>query len=184
MSVMFTPEQIKKEGYLLSYMSSEDITPEHCWAAVSCAKRKFADNRNVIDFIPRSLLTKEMCMDIVRQNGEALRSVPQEMIDREMCLIAVTQYGEALSRVPNEYKNIEMCQLAVAERGTALFYVPKEWITKELALIAVRTTPYAFGAVPEHLRDYDVCLRTLDHGNYNLVHSQISSDLFEKIHEY
>lgn len=181
MSTIFTPAQIRQDGYLLYYMRAEDITMEHCFAAASCAKRRYGDNRNIIDFIPRDLLTKEMCMDIVRQNGEALRSVPDEMKDREMCLAAVTQYGDALVAVPTKYRDKEMCLAAVTERGTALHYVPKELIDKELALIAVRTTPYALNAVPKHLRDYDVCLRAMDHGKLGHIYHLIPPNLIDRI---
>lgn len=184
MSAIFTPEQIKRDGYLLYYMQAEDISSEHCFAAASSAKRKYGYNQNIIDFIPRDLLSKEMCMDVIRQNGEALRSVPDELKDREMCLAAVTQYGEALVSVPTKFRDKEMCLAAVAERGTALFYVPKGLIDKELALIAVRTTPYALNAVPEYLRDYDVCLRAMDHGKLELIYRLVPPDIIDQISGY
>jgi hypothetical protein len=56
-------------------------------------------------------------MEMVKENGAALKDVPMERRTPELCRAAVDQYGEALQYVPEELKTAEMCLAAVERVG-------------------------------------------------------------------
>ena len=70
-----------------------------------------------LQFVPKGLKTKEMCLIAVTKYGRALQFVPEGLRDREMCIAAVTQNGYALSFVPEglKTKDKEMCLLAYSQ---------------------------------------------------------------------
>jgi len=82
-------------------------------------------NGDALQYVPENLRTPELCFEAVRQYGYELRFVPQELRTPELCLAAVRQYGDALEYVPENLKTFEICLAAVRQYGTALEYVPE-----------------------------------------------------------
>lgn len=131
--------------------------------------------------IDPSLLSRGLCLEAVRHNGEQLQNVPAEHLDREMCLAAVQASGRALRHVPEEVltddlilaavrqegrvlvqvsegrRSREICEAAILQDGTALARVPATVIDRDLCLLAVRQSGQAFQAVPHDLRDPEIC---------------------------
>jgi hypothetical protein len=96
---------------------------------------------------------REICENVVKQDGNALCYVPLELITKELCKIAVKQNGEALGWVPSELRTKELCKIAVKQDGGALGWVPSELITKELCEIAVKQNGWALCWVPSEFYD-------------------------------
>ncbi len=77
---------INKNGYMLKYMSTDNITNEICKIAVQ-------QTGNALRFVPEDKKTDEICEIAVRQNGRALYYVPENKKTKELCEIAVQQNG-------------------------------------------------------------------------------------------
>ena len=106
--------------------------------------------------MPEELITPEMCMEAVRNDGYALSYVPEEIKTAEMCMEAVKNSGTALEYVPEEFKTPEMCMEAVRNDGYALSYVPEEIKTAEMCMEAVKSNGIALKYVPEEMRTLDM----------------------------
>lgn len=156
-----THEQLQEDGWLLLEIPEKDRTYEMCKSAALGAIKHYDDNRNIIDFFPKHLRTRELCLEVVKRDGDALRSVPEHLKDREMCLAAVSGYGEALTCVPDNLRDEEMCRAAVLESGRAWWYVPTVLRDKALALLAVRSNPIVFMRMPDELKDETISLRVM-----------------------
>ena len=68
----------------------------------------------------------------------ALEWVPKHLVTPELCKIAVAQNGLALLSVPEHLRTPELCKLAVTENGQAILYVPdhlQQQIKQELGII-------------------------------------------------
>ena len=161
MQTNITCEQLKENGWLLPQISEADRTYEICKAAASGAIKRYNYDRNIIDFVPKNFRTYEICFEVVKHDGDALRSVPEHLKDRNLCLAAVSGHGEALAYVPDNLIDREMCKIAVLESGRAWWSVSNNIRDKELALLAVRTNPIIFLYMSDDLKDEAVCLRVM-----------------------
>ena len=63
---------------------------------------------------------KEMCIEAVKNNGNALQWIPNELRDKEMCITAVENDDSALEFVPNELH--ELCVERIDE-----MYDERQW---------------------------------------------------------
>ncbi len=50
-----------------------------------------------LNFIPREYLTREMCYDSVKGDGEAIKLVPEEFMSSELAYLAITSPGPCSS---------------------------------------------------------------------------------------
>jgi hypothetical protein len=73
-------------------------------------------------------VTKELCLEIVKHNGYALRYINLKLRDKEICLEAVRQHGGALAFVPMELRDENMCAVAAEQNTLALLHFPKLYI--------------------------------------------------------
>ena len=78
----------------------------------------------VLQSLPESLKTPEICFAAVREDGVALQYVPDSLVTPELCKIAVQQDGWALQYVPESLRTPEICLAAVQQDGNALNLVP------------------------------------------------------------
>lgn len=84
-------------------------------------------NGYALDFVPRQLRTKKLCMAAVRQNGNALYYVPKDLQNKETCLAAIRQNGDALYYVPEQLQTKEMCLTAAIQNAEST-----KWLSNEM----------------------------------------------------
>ena len=75
----------------------------------------------ILYYIPKRLLTLDLCKLAVQKNGDALCYIPKEYITYEICEIAVKNKKNALNDVPEEYK------MNMIEKN--VFQINKEYYT-------------------------------------------------------
>jgi hypothetical protein len=122
---------------------------------------------NDIKYIPKSVMTKDICELVVKNNGKVLQNIPEEFKTEELCELAVNQDGRALEYVPEEYKTKEMCELAIKQNEYALGYVPDELRTQELCKLAVQQSGALYG-VPKELRTKEIYELAIQQNGYAL----------------
>ena len=54
----------------------------------------------ILEYIPKELLTKEMCKKVVQNMGYLLKDVPDNMKTEEICRLAVRNYSDSIEFVP------------------------------------------------------------------------------------
>jgi len=111
--------------------------------------------------VPREVITEEICLEAVRQDGAALQYVPRQLITQEMYKGAVKTFGAALQYIQKELKTEEVCLEAVKQNGYALQYVPRELITEEVCLEAVKQNGKAIQYVPREVITEEMCLEAV-----------------------
>ena len=126
-------------------------------------------------YATKELITPEMCLLAVKNEGRALCYVPEEMKTPELCMEAVKNYGEALGYVPEKMKTLEICLEAVKKDGSALEYVPEELMTPEICLEAVKNDGLALEYVPEELMESELCMEAVK--NNGLALEYVSEEL-------
>jgi hypothetical protein len=89
------------------------------------------------------ILDQELCLEVVKQNGMALKFVKEQT--PKICLEAVEQNGFALLYVKEQTPKI--CLEAVGDEGLALLYVKEQ--TPTICLTAVKRDGYALGNVKD-----------------------------------
>ena len=102
----------------------------------------------VLQYVPDSLRTAEVCREAVQQYGRALAYVPEPQRTVDLCRAAVRQDGSALQYVPDSRRTEEVCLAAVERRGYVLQYVPDSRRTEEVCWAAVRQDERALAYVP------------------------------------
>ena len=80
--------------------------------------------------------TPEVCLEAVKQTGEALEYVPETLKTPELCLAAVRQTGEALKFVPEELKTVALCTEAVSKRPNFAIHFPDGMLLRAMAALA------------------------------------------------
>jgi hypothetical protein len=108
-------------------------------------------------YVPKGLLTEELCRIAVEQNGRAFSMVPHNLRTYEICRMAVVQDGLALRDVLGTLSTDEMGRIAVAQNGRALEYVPQKLRTDAICRISVAQNGLALQHVPEDLRTEALC---------------------------
>ena len=82
-----------------------------------------------LEFVPKNILSKELFILAVEQNGFALEYVPYKNRSKELCNAAFNNNVLALEHVPNRYKKTELCNAAVKSSWKAFLYVPESMYT-------------------------------------------------------
>lgn len=117
----------------------------------------------LLKHVPKPLRTPELCRLAVQQEGWALEYVPRALRTPELCRLAVQQEGAALRYTPRSLRTLELCKLALQHDdeslgyGSSLEYVPERLRTPELYEFAVQQNGKALEYVPEHLRTRELC---------------------------
>ena len=108
-------------------------------------------NGMFLQYIPDK--TYELCLEAVKQNGNALNSVPVNHKTYEICLAAVKSNPDcSLSYVPEIHKTYELCLEGVKQNGNMLYGVPENHKTYELCLEAVKNNYGVFRDLPEQFK--------------------------------
>lgn len=98
------------------------------------------------------VIEKEQYLEVVKNDGLALRSIPIEHRSSDICIAAVKDNGLALQYVPFEVITPEICSeiclAAVENNGISLAFVPNEFATSEVCLAAVTNNKDAITYVP------------------------------------
>lgn len=125
---------------------------------------------NAIQHVPDRHKTYDLCLTAVKNIGFALEHVPNRHKTFEMCFEAVNKNGNALRHVPDSVlysdRGYELCLLAVERIGEALEDVPSIYKTQHLCQIAMNEEHYSgLEFVPEEFIEYDQCLKVIGHCN-------------------
>ena len=94
---------------------------------------------NATDFkgIDDSLITKDVCLRIVKNSGYAIQYVPEEFKDDiDIILRALKSNGEALQYIPLYKQTQEMVNVAVGQNYDTIRHSNKEFRTKEIFIDA------------------------------------------------
>lgn len=116
-----------------------------------------SDGQSLLQFIPKQMITYEMCMRSVCNAFESLEFVPKRFKTLEICMKAVESWGLALEFVPKQFKSYEMCMKAIETDGESLQFVPKKFINLDMCIKAVKKDGFAFGSVPLGFRSIKMC---------------------------
>ena len=103
------------------------------WLAAIKKDRNYA----LMTVMPPELLSKDFCIAVVENNGDALQYVPLNYVDYRMCLTAIQHSGRALKYAPMKYRDPTLCEMAVRSFPRALQYVPELLRTSYLCNTAV-----------------------------------------------
>ena len=105
---------------------------------------------DALEYVPDDLKTKEICEIAVKNSGQALEFVPKRFIDKEMCEMVVSEenQGYGLEFVPPKYQDYEMCKKAVLYNGINLSGVTDKLMTQELCDLAIKQSPWALEYTP------------------------------------
>ena len=142
---------------------------------------------SVLEFVPREIIDRELCLAAVRSNGWAIQHVPKELLTDETvdaalaaepdviaqlppdrvtpqrARVALAKDGGNLRYVPEALRTQELCRLAVQHDPSSwsLRYIPEELLTPEMARLAVENDAMSLSRLPERLRTFDVCVAAL-----------------------
>ena len=116
-------------------------------------------------------VTKELCLEAVKQNGWALQYVPGNLRTEQLCLIAVKQNGFALQDVPKQLRTEQVCLEAVKQDGDALCFVPEHLRTEHICLEAVKQNKEVLQIVPKDMliRGLEKLIETSNHANISSI---------------
>ena len=95
---------VEHNGAILEFVPFAFKTEEICLKAF--ANNNF--NRNLIQYIPSEMLTKDFLLSVVGISGVALKYIPLELIDVDIICNAVTQNKSAIQYIPKEYETDEI----------------------------------------------------------------------------
>lgn len=123
-------------------------------------------------FASKKLITKELCLVAVNQNGLALHDVPpeevdngrsiRERLDRDIVIAAVQQNGLALRACSSLSIDKDIVLAAVKQNGLALEYVPAKYIDDNLILTSVNQNGLALKYVPVERITKELVFSALD----------------------
>lgn len=116
----------------------------------------------LIRFIPRNILTYDMCFKAVDICGFSLMYIPSYHKTLELCQHAVSTCSCILRYVPNKFKTYEMCLNAVKSKSyygnpdcecfNMLKFIPHEFKTIELCKIAYKNSMLTLKYVPKTIK--------------------------------
>ena len=107
---------------------------------IKCNKFILSDSRIIWN-------NEQLCLDVVKQNGYALRWIKKRT--RDICIEAMKQDGYALQFI--EHQTNDICLAAVKQNGHALEWVKKQ--TEEICLEAVKQNREALAYVREQTEE-------------------------------
>lgn len=99
-------------------------------------------HEHCLRYIPKDRLTRELILNILKEDGSQLSLVPVEMLDEEMCSIAVKTSGRVLEHIPPKFRTEEIVLAAIRTRPGAIVNVLDEPVlTDEMCEIALKGNP-------------------------------------------
>ncbi len=112
----------------------------------------------VIRSIPNSMITYEMYLTAIRQDGSIILVTPESMITSELCFAAVHQNGWNLEYIPKQFKSFEIYLEAVKQDGRVLQIISDKHKTKEICMTAVSQNGWSIQVVNESLLSTEICM--------------------------
>ena len=88
----------------------------------------------MLKYIDPYYRTKEMSIEAVKQNPDALWFVRKDILNYDICL----EDGMALNIIPDKHKTYNLCLEAVKQNGAAYYYVPDKHKTEKLRMETVK----------------------------------------------
>jgi hypothetical protein len=110
--------------------------------------------------------TPDEWLALLKKNGCLLNFVPKDMMTPEMCWTAVQESGYALEFVPAGYKTESLCLMAVRNAGPAFAFVPIYLMTHEMVDEAKKADKAHKKTMAEHI--LRATTEALDKLPYNL----------------
>lgn len=126
--------------------------------------------------------TFEIVKAVLQADGLVLNDVYKRLVTYELCLIAVKQNGLALECVVNKYPvflSDEIIEEAVKSNGLAIEFVSLDKISKKLARLAIcqpinekyrELYKYPIAFVPPQLIDYELSVESIKNAPLSLRH--------------
>lgn len=151
----FVPDELKDEKMCM-YAIANDLkafkfVPEDMRGSVlGESPREFITSHilwwKVLEDIPKELLSKEICSELIEKEVEFFPGVPEEFIDEEMCKSVLQRNGGYLKDVPEKLKTQEICNLAIKNSLMhTIEYVPEDKRTLELYTLMVKENSEYYG---------------------------------------
>ena len=111
----------------------------------------------ILSYIRKNRLTRDMCIQAVKQNGFAIEYVPHRFMTKEIVNTAISQNALALKCIPEEMRTFEICIKCLDIEPKALKYIPVKFCSKELCLQAIERDGDAAQGIPaKYKNDLDI----------------------------
>ncbi|MGN7940960.1 DUF4116 domain-containing protein [Virgibacillus sp. 6R] len=159
-------EAVKQNGRTLQLIPKNFHSLSLCLEAVK-------QNPSAIKYVSRKVMTPDICMEAVRNDGTIIAYstyIPDEFRTKELYLEAIKQNGEALKYVPDKYKSESICKIAIMQNGLALEFVPKNILSEELFVLAVEQNGLALEYVPSKNKTKKICNAAVNNNALALEH--------------
>lgn len=167
---------IEYSGQIISSIPAHLITEEICIAALS---HNYLNN-DLIQYIPKDLLTKKFAVSIVKISGVYLQYLPVDIVSKNVVLQAVKQTTSAIKYIPEKYQTDEvyialfdmmpqvlkhikkpslpLCEYALEKLPSALSYIKDASIlTEEMYKRAVIADWKNLRYVPDKQKTKELC---------------------------
>lgn len=108
---------------------------------------------NAIRYVNSEFLTNVVCMEAIKSNPYAIRYIDDKLKTFEICDLAVTSNGWTLKYIPNTIKKYdELCKKAVEFRSNVLKDIGEKYQTKKMCIDAVKN----FGPALRYVKNKDL----------------------------
>lgn len=108
-------------------------------------------------YIPKHLLTQEMCELAVEINVGNIEAVPDKFKTKEMCDMALDVNSQFLEHIPEKFITMEIAERCVDGLGYNILYVPQQLITHELCKTAVTDKGQSLQHIPDEFKTAELC---------------------------
>lgn len=115
-------------------------------------------NGLALKYVDIRLLTNEICLSAIKQNGEAIKILTDEQQHSPEVLQQLVKDNKTfIGFYDKKYLTEEICYEAVLRQGRNLYYVPVDKRTYKVCLAAVKSDGMVLELVPEEHKTYEVC---------------------------
>lgn len=87
---------------------------------------------SMIQYMPKHLITSDICLAMIKKNIDGLLYIPDECITPEICEYAVEHDCNALELIPLRFMTRDLCFKAVSKFSDALRLVPPEFVDLDM----------------------------------------------------
>jgi hypothetical protein len=209
-TLTYIPEHLQTENVLFEALirKSDLFKQVHVDQLTSALIKRLLTIKPVTqEFIPDELLSREIYIEQVRENGLWLQYVPIEHRDLEMCTLAINENVDAHEFVPNEIQNKEyldaliiidpekIIDVNVESRSLKVVYklldkdhsmirhLPIEYRTKKLCLKALKQSIFAIQWFPDEMYEEEEIFKIIREHDY-FDHPEQYGNNFEMDNQY
>jgi len=129
-----------------------------------------ANGSRFFKFIPKNLLTKEICEIALKNNPYNLNNIPESLLDYKMVENALKIEPQALLTMPKMFGNKEIYTYCVSKYGCNIKYVPHKFVDKELLKLALKQDIQAIKYIPNFTDDIDIYKFAIDECECGLMY--------------